>query len=475
MPRRSRRIRADESLPDFFSWVSMCALAAACLSVFDRGGNTDQAIGWIACCSFVALAASVAQSIQTRIPMGTTRMGYKAWIAALCLLCAFAMVGVLPISIETWASLPGRDRYQLVLKHLASPTVGSSSIPISMAPDAGLRSVVLLLSCTAIAICAASFSETLRFRLLIVLIAIALAQALLGVAQIAFRGASIFTLDYVGHVRASGSFVNKNHLATLFALLIPFAALRASQSLSDIQLRYDLRRLFSTLWIGITLVLVLACMATLSRSGIAAALAVLITAITVETLRAARRDSKRQRVFATGFAALVFLVIVLGNSESFFAAIGDPGASGSFAARIEMYRATVDGAVALFPLGSGIGSYAVAFPAFQPLDLGGFIEHAHNDVLQLLFEAGFMGIGALALLLVAAFAAFRDWRESSWNPRQSAYILGALGFALHANLDFPARIPSLAVIATILFSFACNFHGATADATIDSPKEPKSV
>jgi O-antigen ligase len=186
-------------------------------------------------------------------------------------------------------------------------------------------------------------------------------------------------------------------------------------------------------------------------------LTVLIIAICVELARATRRGQTRRRVLSLGAAALFLLGAILISSDSFFAAFSDAAATGSFAARLSMYEATIAGTLALFPLGSGIGSYAVAFPAFQPPTLSGFVEHAHNDVLQLMFEAGLIGLVALALIVFAAYKAFRNWQRSTWNPTLGAYLLGSLGFALHANLDFPARIPALAVIATILFSFACSF------------------
>lgn len=454
MPQRSRRSRADENPPDFFSWVTGCALCAATLSVFDRGGNTDRAIWLIAICAALALAVTVVRLFLNRGAI-TLSSSSKAWLAALCLLSIFAVLGALPIGIETWATLPGHARFKPVLDSLTSPSIAATTLPITLAADAGLRSVVLLLSCLAIAICATLLPEAMRFRLLLFFVLVALLQALIGVAQVAFRGASVFTIDYAGHVRAAGTFVNKNHLATLFALLVPFTALQASQSLSNTKLRYDHRRLLSLIWTGITVAFVLACAATFSRSGIAAMLAVLIAAITLETMRATRRGAERRRALGLGVGAIALLALLLSSSDSFFAAIGDSAATGSFAARLEMYEASIAGAGALFPLGSGIGSFAVAFPAFQPQTLAGFVEHAHSEPLQLIFEAGLVGLVALVLILIAAYFAFREWHRMAWNPTHGAYLLGSLGFALHANLDFPARIPALAVVATLLFSFAC--------------------
>ena len=55
----------------------------------------------------------------------------------------------------------------------------------------------------------------------------------------------------------------------------------------------------------------------------------------------------------------------------------------------------------VFPVGAGLGSYSIAFQRFQNAQLPGYVEHAHNDYLQLLFELGGSGLIVLALLIVA--------------------------------------------------------------------------
>lgn len=472
MPHRSRRTRAETSPPDVFLWVIICALGGAVLSIFDRGGNTDQAIWLIALCAALALSATIARRYTSLPPPLDLTASAKFWLASLGVLSLFAIFSALPIGLDAWLALPGHARYKAVIDSLASPAIAATALPVTLAPDAGLQSLVLLLSCLAIAVSAIALPESMRLKLMVGLVVVALLQATLGVAQIAFRGASVFTVDYVGHVRAAGTFVNKNHLATLFALLVPFTALRAAQAVASTELRYDLRRLFFVLWTTVTITMVLACAATLSRGGIAAVLAVLIVAVTVEMTRAARRGQKKRKALGMGAAALCALAVALGTSESFFTAFSDAAATGSFAARLEMYRATLTGAAALFPLGSGLGSYAVAFPAFQPQSLSGFVEHAHNDPLQLVFEAGLFGIVAIGLIVVAAFGVFRVWRGTAWNPTLGAYFLGALGFALHGTLDFPARIPALAVIATIIFSFACGYRQEVSATKIERSVSP---
>ena len=102
----------------------------------------------------------------------------------------------------------------------------------------------------------------------------------------------------------------------------------------------------------------------------------------------------------------------------------------------------------------------MAFPRFQTTALAGFVEYAHNDYLQLLFEAGLAG--ALVILLLAGSAALTvKLARRLGDPAARlgpgvACMLGALAFAIHAWFDFPAHIPAVAIMATMLFGLAAN-------------------
>ncbi|MEO7255631.1 MAG: hypothetical protein ABIZ64_15505, partial [Casimicrobium sp.] len=125
-----------------------------------------------------------------------------------------------------------------------------------------------------------------------------------------------------------------------------------------------------------------------------------------------------------------------------------------------MNQHTWSGIVEFFPLGAGLGSYAIAFQRFQTPSLLGFVEYAHNDYLQLLFELGALGLVVLLLLLIAAVLSSRTlWRSRVRGERLSpalACYLGALAFAIHAWFDFPAHIPAIAILATLLFAASMN-------------------
>jgi O-antigen ligase len=108
------------------------------------------------------------------------------------------------------------------------------------------------------------------------------------------------------------------------------------------------------------------------------------------------------------------------------------------------------------PLGSGAGSFAPVYQMFERVDLMGpaFVNHAHDDFIEVWLEAGVAGAA-----LAAAFLAW--WVSATWNVVQDRRGHGAalslagslvVGMILvHSLVDYPLRTPALAV----LFAFAC--------------------
>jgi len=101
------------------------------------------------------------------------------------------------------------------------------------------------------------------------------------------------------------------------------------------------------------------------------------------------------------------------------------------------------------PLGSGYGTFDIVYPAAEPDTAisGTFINHAHNDPLELVLEGGLPA--ALALL---AYLAALAWRLPA--ARQSPLSLAALcgiGFVLaHSLVDYPLRTAALMAVFALL-------------------------
>ncbi len=108
------------------------------------------------------------------------------------------------------------------------------------------------------------------------------------------------------------------------------------------------------------------------------------------------------------------------------------------------------------PLGSGLGSFQTVYFSVEPLSQvsGVYFNHAHNDYLELLLEAGLPGAVLFGLFL--AWLAVRT--AGVWIQRAAAGadLAAAASFTLllllaHSAVDYPLRTEALAV----LFAFAC--------------------
>ena len=91
--------------------------------------------------------------------------------------------------------------------------------------------------------------------------------------------------------------------------------------------------------------------------------------------------------------------------------------------------------------------YPDAFQAYQPLELGRwFINHAHNDYLEWLFEAGLPAALILALLLVLYLHQWgKVWTREEWSRFRFVQVGAGIGIfllLLHGLVDYNLRIPA---------------------------------
>ena len=115
--------------------------------------------------------------------------------------------------------------------------------------------------------------------------------------------------------------------------------------------------------------------------------------------------------------------------------------------RWTMSSATIDGIGAFFPLGSGPCSYPALLPAFQPVELGRwFINHAHNDYLEWLFEGGMLAAALIALLLaVYLYQWSKVWTGERWSRFGFVQVgagIGLLLLLLHELVDYNLHTPA---------------------------------
>ena len=122
--------------------------------------------------------------------------------------------------------------------------------------------------------------------------------------------------------------------------------------------------------------------------------------------------------------------------------------------RWPIYSATLDGIGEFFPLGSGIGTFPEVFRRFQPGDVPLFVNHAHNDYLEWLFEGGlFAGALVAVFLVLYALRWPQLWTQERWSLLRYLQVgagIGLLLLGLRGLVDFNLHIPANAIYFAFL-------------------------
>jgi O-antigen ligase len=465
-----------------FSFLPLVAAVLVFAPIF-RGGNRPLpllVLELLAVCLFVLFL------VEERSPW--TALG-KLERAALAILVVVPLVSLLPLPASLWGVLPARSPYLESLALFGADTA-SAWRSLAIVPHSAETSALALLPPLAVFMGVLACSDSERERLVRVFLAVAALEAALGLAQYGSQGGFYLGMEVSGS--AQGTYPNRNHFAGLFEMAAPLAAalFAANFGHSDRPRRYrrrGIRAVFATLgeakvntYIGFLVLLVffgLAVVFSRSRTGIALFILgiILLTAIFAPRLGGRRtlRSVGGVAVLLSGLAVAVGLVPVLQRFAAEDAVAND---------RWPMASATIDGIGAFFPFGAGAGNFPDVFRRFHPEGIAGFINHAHNDYLEWLFEGGLLAGLALALILAAYGRQwFRVLRAPEWHKDNYLRIGAALGIlliGLHGLVDFNLRIPANAIFIALLFGLL--FAPVTRDTVPDEkharkPAERKIV
>lgn len=359
---------------------------------------------------------------------------------------------LIPVPTSWWAALAGRQGYLEAMQ--AAGLEVPSSLPLSLNPGATWASVWSALPLSAAFLGACCLRKEQVDRLLMVLLLAGVVQVLLAVAQFATGRQSVLYFGVLGQ-QFIGSFANRNHLADFLAMLVPvwFYAwlwLQRRADAGDERQRAGLRGRFMRapllLIVGFSFVVMV--LSTQSRGGILAMMAVLVLSCALY-FYSLRRRLKRWQLWALLALLVGFVALVLGavDLKGIASRIEQGRLQMDAQVRQTLAGATWDAAQALWPWGSGMGTFESVFPRFQPALSPHYVNHAHNDYPQLVMELGAPGLVIVALLLVLV-------------ARQAWLLLGALRAGGRLSLDLGVRcFAGFAVLALLLHSWVeFNMH-----------------
>ncbi|MER8436321.1 O-antigen ligase family protein [Mesorhizobium sp. M1312] len=248
--------------------------------------------------------------------------------------------------------------------------------------------------------------------------------------DVAIEGLLPFTIN-------AGLFANQNHFAALLFVSIPFVVY------------YGLFRghlLSGSLGLVSLLLLLLAAG---SRAGVLIGLA--ITVLSIVFL------STRSRVSGLSILAIFIglSVYTIGAWTRIDAEVVDPAFG-----RGEFARTTIEGIKENLATGVGFGNFQKAYQIYEKegMIFKQYVNHAHNDYLEIAFEGGVIAILLMMsyfILLLAGLARIRR------DPLQKAAFLSVSFLLIHSLVDYPLRTAALAI--TFAYMNAIIFHKGFAD------------
>jgi O-antigen ligase len=368
------------------------------------------------------------------------------------------MLHLIPLPPAVWQMLPGRE---LITQIDRAVQPGPLWRPLTLVPQDGWNTLFSLLVPLVGLLLAARLSSDQHSRLVLVVLGIAAASVLLGLLQIqGSASGSLYFHRITNEGKLVGPFANRNHMAIFIASVIPllaFVASRKARDSSDANMKLGLA-------VGGGFFFLAALLVIGSRAGfvlgIISAMAALALYRRPELQRRLAKDqgkaiksSAPRLPRAVAFAALLAIIAGVSlTSESETTSRVFQSERGE-ELRVKVVGPILEMSGEYFPVGSGAGSFVEVYKVGEPFDVLNptYLNHAHNDYLEILLTFGLPGILIVIIGLVMAGRAGRAvlrtkkvLNEDLLRSRAAFASLCLLALASFA--DYPLRTPSLALL-----------------------------
>jgi O-antigen ligase len=272
----------------------------------------------------------------------------------------------------------------------------------------------------------------------------AIISVVLGVLQLTGEDGSWYFYRITNLGVAVGAFANGNHFATLLLVAIPaLAAMVATVIRTGSKQQRMLAGAVATAAGAALLVGAL-------MNSSAAFLLLGPPVIAASVLLATRLSERRIRQGIIAIAAL--LVIAAGG----LAILGDRvpgwGTSASIETRTTFWKTTVAAAATEGVAGSGFGTFQKVYGRYEnPASVDRFyVNHAHNDYLELALEGGIPAIILILGFLAWWMARAHDaWLRPTGTIEQRAAAVASAAILLHSLFDYPLRTAAIMAMMAV--------------------------
>jgi O-antigen ligase len=440
-------------------------LAAWLLLMIVIGGVSNPSASMVAVQAIVSL-------VMLAAALWRLRQGFPGRLAVagtvLAVLC-FVLVALqlVPLPPAIWQNLPGRAIVVETAK-LAGGSVDSWRA-LSLTPDLTKLCFIALLPGFATFLAVMTLDRRDAPVIGLALVFAAIAGVMVGLLQ---RNAPVDSwLHFYGYragpSRVSGSFGNPNYFAAQLFISIPFLAALAMTMQDRMRMRGWLVFIFVAVYAGI----ILAGLAVVgSRGGVLLAMASVLLSVALVYRPRATGQQRKRSVLPLIIIGSLLIFGQLGMAGILQLASTDPLAD----FRTTIYSVSLETMRSVFPWGGGFGSFVPLYQMFETPGtmISNYVNHAHNDWLEVVIEGGLPGAALLVMFLVLALAGvvtvLQLAMDNSSNGYYRAAAVALLLFMMHALIDFGLRTPALGSIAAASFGMLLSARGRSRES--ESPR-----
>jgi O-antigen ligase len=362
------------------------------------GGGTDQGL-WSDHLIQILLLPAIFMGVGA---IGSTRLAFsaKALAVGIILLCLLQFIPVY--------------RQLAIPAALGEPTVWSLWSPH---PGRSLEASLFVISATAFALYVSRFSDEDQFRLFRVFAAGMAINMVAAAIQLSFQSRAVVT-GILPFELTAGMFANENHLSTLVYMALPLFAYR-----------YLIRSNSPLVFCAVAFLLTFFLFGVGSRAAIVIGP---ILAILAYIWFTAGNRYPAVVAFAGMLAAAVFLYALwaLGERQLLEQDL-----------RETFFRNTISAIRDNWLLGTGMGTFVLAYPQYEPIGdiVRVYANHAHNDYLEIIMENGIFGVILIALYLLSLLSGVGRTKLSQ------AAFMSIFAVLLHSLVDYPLRTFAIAL------------------------------
>jgi len=438
-------------------WLTAVTFVLALIA----GGGQGSLIEHLLALLGLALMLAAALRISTS-PIRIDRAGW-VWLLPTGLLL-LPLLQLVPLPHALWTVLPGRST---LAAGLASAGVAPGTGAWTLAPLATEQILWSALVPAGVFLAATALHGAQRRALVGIALVFAAISALIGLCQIVEGPESgLYLYRVTNEGEAVGLFANRNHLAGFLAATLPVAAGLLADRLRHHP--HGMRDLWVWLLTGLIVFLSVSVTATHSRAGFGL-LMVSVIASAVLMLRARAQGGgtpgARNWLQVTGLIAGVLIVQL-----TLYGLMARLEADPLDNERWTLTTNTLQAAEPARGFGFGLGTFRHAYDEIgdASADIEPYVNHAHNDYVELWLEGGVLAavLATAALVLIAAQlrkflrnAGSHQGDDRHHRGLKLGAALSLLLIALHSAVDYPLRTLTIdtyaALLAAVLLGSVC--------------------